>query len=373
MSEYEIQREDDFDFRSAEYAALYQASDATAFQHATWLCELYEVLAPRLAAQKVVITARSGSGRLVAVLPLVLRRQGICRVLEFADLGVNDYAAPILDPTFAAALLMSDRIPRQIRAAMGRFDLLRVERVADSPDLMLSLFHRSTAKRHPYSAHVIEVGRTHEEWRATLDPQFSRHLDRKIKRLRPKGERRLRLIDDPLEVDAVMRQMQHFREVRFSERRGTDLVQQPDYFQFYTSVARAALDGGPCRLTVMEIDGETAAVALDLHEHDRELFLLVGYDMERLRNYSLGLVIVDELVRCAIERGTPYFDLTVGDENYKADFGARPRPLFEVLLPRTVQGRLSVVGREGYLVARRVVKRLVLGLEERQKRRKQVR
>ena len=256
---------------------------------------------------------------------------------------------------------------------MGRFDLLKVERVADSPDLMCSLLHRSKPKKHTYAAHLITLHPTHQQWRDSLDPKFVRHLDRKYKRLRPKGERRLRTIEDPADADEAMKRMQQFRHARFAERRGTDLVQHPAYFDFYNSVARRGFTDGPSRLVVLEVGGETAAVALDLHERNRELFLLVGYDMERLRNYSLGLLIVDELIRCAIAEGATAFDLTVGDEDYKSDFGAHPRPLYEIQMTRTPLGHAHLGVRAGYLAARRLAKKVVLAREEHQRRRKQVR
>jgi CelD/BcsL family acetyltransferase involved in cellulose biosynthesis len=364
MTAFTVAREDDFDFSSAEYADLFARSDATAFQHPVWLGALYDVLAPRRGAKKLVVTVRSEDGRLVLVLPLVRRRQGLLRLLEYADLGVNDYAAPVLD-TAAAELVADGHVAAQVRVALGSFDLLRIERVPDSPELLTSLIGGATAARHRYDTHLVDLAETVDAWHQRLDPKFVRHLERKYKRLRPKGERRLRSITDVEEIDAFMARMQTFRAARFADRRGTDLVQDPDCFDFYRSVARDSVTAGPARLDVLEVGGEPAAVALNLVERDRELFVLVGYDVERLRNYSLGLLIVDELVASAISRGAAHFDLTVGDEDYKSDFGARARPLFEVRVQRTLRGRAGVGARAGYLTARRLAKRAVIAWNQR--------
>ena len=167
---------------------------------------------------------------------------GLLRLIEYADLGVNDYAAPVLDPDAAASLAADRQVSKKIRRMLGRFDLLRIERVADSPDLMLSLIAGATAKRHAYNTHIVDLPENAEAWRAQLDPKFSRHLERAYKRLRPKGERRLRIIDDVAEVESVMERMQTFREARFAEHRGTDLVQDPDCFSFYSAVARSSVE-----------------------------------------------------------------------------------------------------------------------------------
>ncbi len=367
MVTYAVQREDDFDFLSSEYADLHSRSGATPFQHPVWVTALYEELAPRLNARKRVVTVRQEDGRLAVVLPLVQRRRGILRLIEFADLGVNDYAAPVLDPA-APDLPQNDGVARQIRRALGRFDLLRIERVPDTPDVLLALIAGASASRHHYDTHLMDLAPTFEEWRGRLDPAFVRHVERKYKRLRPKGERRLRLVDDVEEVDALMSRMQEFRAARFAERRGVDLVQEPDCFRFYCRVARDSIAAGPGRLAVLEVGNEPVAVAFDVIDRDRELFLLVGYDVGRLRNYSLGLLIVDELVRDAIGRGQAHFDLTVGDESYKADFGARPRPVFEIRVQKTLLGRAAVLGRTVHLRSRRLAKKVVVAIEQRRQR-----
>lgn len=374
MTTFAVQREDGFDFRSAEYDDMYSRAGATPFQHGVWLTTLYEVLAPRRRAEKVVVTVREAGGRLVLVLPLVRRRQGPLRVLEYADLGVNDYAAPVLDQETLPALVADRQLGRQIRSALGGFDLLRIERVADSPELFLSLLAGAHAKPHSYDTHLIDLTDTVEEWHGRLDPHFVRHLERKYKRLRPKGERRLRLVEDPAEVDPLMDRLRQFRAARFADRRGVDLVQDDDCFEFYRTAARRSVtEGGPGRLVALEVAGEPVSVAFDLTDDKQELYLLVGYDVERLRNYSLGLLIVDELVRDAIERGIRGFDLTVGDESYKTDFGARARPLYEIRLRRTPIGAVGFLARDGYLRARRTAKRIVIAREERQKEKQRAR
>ncbi|UNK44961.1 GNAT family N-acetyltransferase [Arthrobacter sulfonylureivorans] len=356
MSGFTVQREDDFDFLSSEYDDLYALSDATPFQHGIWLDRLYNVLAPAREAEKVIVTARRDGGELVLVLPFVRRRLGPIRLVEYADLGVADYAAPVSDGT--AGLEADPSMARRIREALGRFDLLRIERVADSPDPLTVLLAGATSARHLYDTHLMTLASSVEEWRGALDAGFVRHLDRKHKRLRPKGEKRLLEITDVTAVEDLMRRMQEFRAARFAERRGIDLVQDPDCFEFYCAVVRDSVKtGAPGTLSVLEVGGEPVAIAFDLIAPDRDLFLLVGYDMQRLRNYSLGLLIVEELAKDAIGRGQQFFDLTVGDESYKADFGARRRPVYEVRVIATLRGRTYVLGRTAYLRTRRLAKK----------------
>jgi CelD/BcsL family acetyltransferase involved in cellulose biosynthesis len=121
------------------------------------------------------------------------------------------------------------------------------------------------------------------------------------------------------------------------------------------------------------VGGEPVAITLDLVEPEGELYVLVGYDVERLRNYSLGLLIVDGIAQDAIRHGRSWLDLTVGDEGYKADFGARPRALHQVRLPRTLRGRAALLRHDGELLARRVAKQGLAAWETERERRRTAR
>ena len=147
---------------------------------------------------------------------------------------------------------------------------------------------------------------------------------------------------EPAEVLATMERIRSFRADRFSDRRAVDLTQDPDCFAFYSAVARrSAADGGAARLFAITLGGETVAATLDLVDEREHLFLIVGYDFARLRNYSLGLIIVEELIDRAVASGLDTFDLTVGDEGYKSDFGAATVPMYAVRRPRTLRGHLA--------------------------------
>lgn len=358
-SSFVVAREDDLDLRGPEYARLFAASEATAFQDGAWLERVYGRLAPALGARPCVVTVRHVDGELVGVLPLVHRRVHGVRVVEYADLGVADYAQPVVAQAWREAVAGDPTLAPRVRRALGGHDLVRVDRVPDDPDSLRSLLG-ARARRHSYGTHTVKLAGSAATWREGLEPGFVRHLERKYRRLRPKGGARLRVVTDPAEVPGLIALLRDLRAVRFAERGGTDLLQSPDHVAFY---ATAALDGvlgvGPARLVVLDVGGHPAAVALDLVEEDRELFLLVGYDVGRLRNYSLGLLVVDRLAHDAIDRGLAHLDLTVGDEAYKRDFGAEPRPLFQLHRARTPVGLLAHLGGTARDRARQEAKRLL--------------
>jgi CelD/BcsL family acetyltransferase involved in cellulose biosynthesis len=362
-----VGRCDDFDFRSDEYAELYDRSAASLFQHPVWLEALYADLAPRLKAQPVVVTVRSElNGELAAVLPLV-RRRGLVRRVEFADLGVSDYAAPVIDRAVAGNLTESAEVTDAVRRAIGRADLVRLDKIRGDAAGVASLIGARSVVQHGYDAHAIPLPGSFETWRAARDPDFVRHIDGKRKRV---GRKRrvlgLRELDQPDEIDAAFEQMREFRLARFADRRAVDLFQDPRYFEFYRRVAhQSAREGGPGSTVVLTINDETVGVSFGMSDAERDLFVLIGYDYEQYRNYSLGLIFVEELIAVSIAHGKQLHDLTLGHDSYKSDFGAVPTPMYSTRRPLTVRGRLGQLAADQNTAARRVAKSVLAHREQR--------
>ena len=369
-AQFVVAREDDLNFRGEEYAQLFARSTGSAFQHGTWLHQLYARLAPVHHARPRIITLRTeADGSLVGVLPFVYRRKGPTRVIEFADLGVSDYAVPVIDRDFVLALRHDTSLGARIRNALGAFDLLLVERSPEAEVPLSTLLRGARTHAHVYGAHPTRLTPDVESWRTQLGARQVRHLDKAYKRLRSKGGYTFRSLTDLAELDVLLARLRAFRAARFGERGGLDLFQDAEYFEFYRSVARESLEhGGPVLVQVFEVGGQPAAIALDLLESDRELYVITGYDFGGLRNYSLGLLVVDQIARAAIERGVSVLDMTVGDEPYKASFGAQRRPVYQVYVARTPLGALSFWARQCYLWARRTAKPIVARWRARRKR-----
>jgi CelD/BcsL family acetyltransferase involved in cellulose biosynthesis len=56
-------------------------------------------------------------------------------------------------------------------------------------------------------------------------------------------------------------------------------------------------------------------------------FLLSGFDREKFRNFSTGMLLLENVVEDCIRRADNCFDLTIGDEEYKQKFATRSVPM----------------------------------------------
>lgn len=316
-----------FDFLSEEYAALFAASSATPFQHPIWLSAMYGRLVPSRGAQPLIVTIRDASNRLLMVLPLLRRRYGLLRVIEFADLGVADYNAAICEASALPALLADQSVRIRIRKALKPFDLIRISKMAADEAHIQGLLGLSGSLPMDTRTYATPLVQPFSAWReAYLNRSFGKELTRKWALLQRKGEVQFTCCNDAEQIRTVFAAMREHRLPRYAAE-GGDLLQQPDYFDFYLSVAIKGI-GGFIRTYSMSVNGEPAACIVGPTHPGKFLVVLVGSDIQAYKNVSIGGLMFEQVARDCVERGDKVLDFTVGDEPYKKLFGAEAAPLW---------------------------------------------
>jgi CelD/BcsL family acetyltransferase involved in cellulose biosynthesis len=325
---YEIVLESAFSFLSVEYAALFRVSCATAFQHPLWLDRLYSRLMPALGAEPLVITARhAADGRLAMVLPLVRRRRGTMRVIEFADLRVSDYAAPVCNAATFESILHDKRACEAVRKLLKPYDLLRIRKLGETALPLERLMGTSPRSPLGMSAHAVKLYGPYAEWRNdSIESSYRKELDKKHRQLSRKGELRFDCSRDPEVIKAAFHAMRDYRESRFRD----DLLQDPVYFEFYLETALRGTEAGFSRTYVLSLDGRPIAVVWGLAHGNQFLILMGGFDLAAFKNQSIGALTFGEIARDCIERGDTALDFTIGDESYKSLFGAQPTSMWMI-------------------------------------------
>src|SRR4249920_325508 len=72
---------------------------STPFQHPQWYAAWYDAFAIADGVEPLIAIVTDGAtGEQAALLPLIRRRQQNISIVEFADLDLTDYNAPILGP-----------------------------------------------------------------------------------------------------------------------------------------------------------------------------------------------------------------------------------------------------------------------------------
>jgi CelD/BcsL family acetyltransferase involved in cellulose biosynthesis len=331
-----------FDFLSAEYAELFAGSAATAFQHPVWLDRLYaRLVVPAGAQPLVVVVRRRATGALAMVLPLLRIRRGPIWTVEFADLRVSDYLAPVCSAEVFSQILEDAPACAQIRRLVRPFDLLRMTKL---PDGRLPIENLLAAPRRvpmDTNAYATVLVAPFEHWRVSaMTRPYQKELAKKYRQLQRKGALSFSCCDDSASILAAMDVMRRLRGPRFQAHGDGDLLQRPEYYEFYSDVALQGL-GSLVRLYVMKMDGNVIAAVLGLQHRGSCLVIMSAFDIDGYKRQSLGALMFEQVARDCIERGDQMLDFTIGDEPYKRQFGGQPSPMWAVTQAGSTAGAVA--------------------------------
>lgn len=327
---YEVTVEYPFDFRSGEYADLFGGCTATAFQHPVWLAHFYEILAHEAGVTPLIIVVRRRDDRTLAmVVPLIKRRYGPLRVVEFADLCVSDYVSPVASPESFLQIVADQAACAAIRQHLAPYDLLRIGKLPETSLPLERLFGREKRKRMDVSGYASRLEGSFGAWRdKNLSLNCRKKFRKKSRQLGRKGEVRFARAETPAAIKATFDALRLYRQRRFGRRSGAfDPLQLPSYFDFYLSVALEGC-GGFARTYTIWLDDQPIAGAFGLSYCGAFLVILVGFDEESHGRQSVGSLMFEQIARDCFEHGEQSLDFTIGDEPYKRRFGAEPTPMW---------------------------------------------
>src|SRR4051794_8449824 len=148
---------------------LFASARATAFQHPCWLDALYRPLAPAVNAKPLIVTVRE-QGRLAMLLPLLRRRYGTLRAIEFADLGVSDYACPVASDEALKAITSDSSACARVKAALKPFDVLRIQKLSEHSGPVERVLGTSPRAAMAMSAHAVPLAENYSVWRTEKMP-----------------------------------------------------------------------------------------------------------------------------------------------------------------------------------------------------------
>ncbi|RZN01518.1 cellulose biosynthesis protein CelD [Bradyrhizobium genosp. SA-3] len=342
-STFDIAIEHAFDFLSPEYVELFDNSAATVFQHPVWLHSLYTRLASHAGAAPLVVVVRHRTTRALAmVLPLLRIRRGPIRTVEFADLRVSDYLAPVCSPTIFSQLLADESACAELRGLLRPFDLLRMTKLPDGRlpiENLLAAPRRVSIDTNAYATVLIAP---FEQWRASaMDRSYQKELAKKYRQLQKKGALSFSCCNDGASTIEALEVMRKFRGPRFQSQGDGDLLQRPEYFDFYSEVALRGL-GSFVRLYAMKMDGDVIAAVLGLYHRDTFHVIMSAFDIAGYKSQSLGALMFEQVARDCIERGDQMLDFTIGDEPYKKLFGGQPSPMWAVTQAGSTAGAVAL-------------------------------
>jgi len=332
-------------------AALTFAADdvvSTPFQHPDWLAAWLASFPDAGAARTFLVVARErSSGRVVLCLPLAVEVRSGVRVLRGWDRDTSDYGGPILAPDFAPSPEAFRHLWTRIRAALPRCDVLALDKMParlgalDNPLVRLAGVERSFDV-----GHVVRLGDTPGSVLDGFDPSMRRSLARKRRKLKNKGDLVFRLRPGREGLDVLDALLGWRRERYAEENRGRDVAPTEAFWR------RLAASSDIARVGDLSLDGRPLAAGFGTLTGDGFQLLATGFDVA-WKNWSPGLLLAEDMVAWAEAEGIRAFDFTIGEEAYKLDFHVETPPLFDLIVPLSIKGRLATLWRRLQIRRRR--------------------
>jgi CelD/BcsL family acetyltransferase involved in cellulose biosynthesis len=180
---------------------------------------------------------------------------------------------------------------------------------------------------------LLPAGITFDDFLATLGKKERHEIRRKVRRAEAAAEVRLEESADPL---ADLPAFIDLHQRRWGDRGlfpATPGGEQSRHF--LRRLSELLGKDGPLKLAFLSVGGRRIGACTWFETDDAVLYYNAGVDPDA-RELSPGVVMVERLVRRAIERGARRVDFLRGNESYKYEWAAADEPIQRLLVRRTM-------------------------------------
>ncbi len=331
---FDIDISSDIDAIQSDWESLEKEDILTPFQRRAWLLPLYAILAPRFNATPVFVLVRDKvSRRPLMLLPLCARRRYGITIIEFADFGVSDYNAPVISKAFNPSPMQWQELWRHITKALKKSSILWLKKmphlIGDLPNPLIQ--YGKQPRLMSFASWGVALPETLAEYKRGLSPSFAKELARKFRRVAKRGNIEYSIARTQKEKRMAFGALVQQRQARFDEmRRSNNILAKPVHRQFYEAVAVESQEE-LLSLGMLKVGSEIVATILALSHRNAVHVIMSTFQGGEWKSCSLGNVVIQSAIEHAIGNGVGFFDLTIGNENYKQDFGAMPNGLYFTL------------------------------------------
>jgi CelD/BcsL family acetyltransferase involved in cellulose biosynthesis len=330
---YRVELVDDW----AQAAARWGAFDPlTAFQHPQWYTSWYRAFATTDGVEPLIaIVSDAATGERAALLPLIRHRHASLRIIEFADLNLTDFNAPLLGPAAPRDDVAARQFWRDLKAALrkvqGGADLIRFRKMPvrlaarSNPLALLDGVGPSLV-----NGNLLTIGDDHNAWRYELDRKVRKELERSWRVFTREPSAAFRFAadtDEALQLLSVTEAQQGDRLLGLGLNYVLD---NADSTAFYRDLVREGTGRGYAVMTALTTRDEVVATLLGIRTGSRYIMIRISNAGEKWSMCSPGRLIIDRTIEALHKDGVREFEFSVGNYSYKRRFGPQRTPLVDL-------------------------------------------
>jgi CelD/BcsL family acetyltransferase involved in cellulose biosynthesis len=327
---YRVELFDDWKRATARWN---DARAATPFQDLRWLDAWYGAFTEVEPVIAVITDARTLER--VALLPLVRRTRRGVRIIEFADLDLTDYNAPLLGPAApcdaAGAQVMWQELLAALTRMQGGADLIRLRKLPRDLDGRLNPLARlETTFRSAVNGNLVLTGEDFDAWRHSLGRNARKGFLKSWRVFTRDHQAQFKLITDPEEASHVMAAMEAQQGARMQALGLSYSLNDQAYAAFYRDLVGANLRSGYAVLSALTVGEEVVATLLGIRNGSRYVMVRFSNAGEKWASCSPGLLVIERTMAALHADGVHSFDFGTGNYAYKRKFGVTQLPLLNI-------------------------------------------
>jgi len=318
-------------------AAAWGAVDpSTPFQHPQWVERWYGAFsdAPGI-VPLIAVISDAVTGERTALLPLILRRHEGIRIVEFADLDLTDYNAPLLGPAAPRDPRSARRLWRDLLAALRRVpggaDLIRLRKVpADLGGRPNPLAMLREAGPCALNGNLIVIGEDFDAWRFTLERTTRKELERSWRVFTRDPAAGFTLAKDASDALNILAATEVQQGARMQSLGLAFMLNEERCAGFYRSLVRDGVAGGYAVASALTAGDEIVATLIGIRTGSRYVMIRISNAGGEWSKCSPGRLIIERTMAALHRDGVREFDFSIGNYAYKRRFGVTRTPLVDV-------------------------------------------
>lgn len=309
---------------------------STPFQDSRWLDAWYRAFAGVDDVKPLIaVISDAATSEPAALIPLIRRLHNGIRVVEFADLALTDYNAPVLGTAAprdakAARSLWCDLLAA-LKRLPGGTDLIRLRKMPgdlDGRSNPLALL--DGASSCPLNGNLVATGDDFDAWRYSLERTVRKELERSWRVFSRDPVAAFRIVGDEPEALRIFAAMEAQQDARMQHLGLNFFLNDETCAGFYRNLVVDNLHNGFAVLSALTVGDEVVATLLGIRSGSRYVMVRISNAGERWANCSPGRLIIERTMAALHSDGVREFDFSIGNYAYKRRFGVTPLGLVDL-------------------------------------------
>lgn len=313
---------------------------STVFQRPEWLEPFYAAVARHQPdIQPLTVEVEDAQGALAYRLALTARQIGSRRIIEFADLNMTDFNAPLLGPAAPRTAAEAARAWKAVKRALPRCDAVRFANmppmIGGRPNPLTLLTGHIPAA---VNGNLVTIGEGWNVFHFGLERTVRKELERSWRVFSRADGAGLHAVTNPDVALDVLSRMERLQSRRMHELGQPYTLDEPVTADFYRRLIARGLTQGYAVLTLLRSHNELVAALLGVRDGDTYVMIRLAHAGSDWSRVSPGRLLIHKTLERLHGDGCRNFDFSVGNYAYKRRFGPVRTPLFDYVEARSLKG-----------------------------------